>query len=196
MDAARMDTPKLYELVRMLGDNGAEMVMLLLKAMLADFIAFTGTEWSPAMIDSLLGTIKTNYGHLTMAQWKLFFEKAKSGVMAQEGQRENQTMIARITPMIFTQWLLNYSARCEEANEEFYAFKERNRAGRPAEGDYVSSERLKEALESFVDNWEAEINKVEESERETLREKQIEGYAKLHNLDIDKIRQEFKKKVA
>jgi hypothetical protein len=196
MDAARMDTPKLYELARMIGKDGPEIIMLLIKGMLRDFLAFTGTEWSPAMIDGVLSTIKTNYGHLTMAQWKLFFEKAKSGVMAQEGQRENQAMIARITPMIFTQWLLNYSARCEEANEEFYAFKERNREGRPAEGDYVSSERLKEALESFVDNWEAELNKVDQTERESLREKQIEGYAKLHNLDIDKIRQEFKNTAA
>src|SRR5690606_17767634 len=96
-----------------------------IKAELIRFIDFTGCEWSKDSIEGILEQIKTSYGHLTLAQWKLFFLKAKSGSLAQEGQREGQIMIARITPMIFIQWLTNYAAKCEEANELFYEKKQR-----------------------------------------------------------------------
>jgi hypothetical protein len=169
MEAAMMNTPKLHELARILGANGGDAVMVVIKAMLADFIGFTGADWQPPAIESLLDLIKNNYAHLTMAQWKLFFLKAKSGQLAQEGQRDNQAMIAKITPMIFSQWLLNFSARCEDANEVFYASQQHNRPQLPEKGDYVPIERIREAFEALGKAWDKNIK-----ERHTEREQTAE----------------------
>lgn len=199
LEAAK--TPKLYELARQVG---ADLVVLLIKSELIKFIEFSGCEWSGASVEGILEQITSSYGHLTMAQWKLFFAKAKSGVFAQEGQRDGQTMIARITPMIFMQWLTNYAAKCEDANEIEYARAQR--AARPlpditdgfaaywVRGKYPVCDRkiyTSKALLIELEKKQREQEADAEEKREDSRRRQVEAYAKLQNINLQEVVKQF-----
>lgn len=201
-DAARLNTPKLHELVRLLGEGGADVVMLIIKAMLSDFLKFADAGWTPDQVKGLISIIEGNYAHLTMAQWKLFFVKAKAGKMAQEGQRDQQTMIARITPIMVSQWLLNYSARCEEANELHFADMQRTEREVPS-GDYIDPALVSAALADFVTKWSGEMKSISSERDERLRDRRkiaherlLRQYCTAHNLNYEQVKSDYEKSKA
>src|SRR5690606_21233875 len=113
-------------------------------------------------------------------------------------QRDNQTMIARITPIIFMQWLTNFTARCEEANEIFYANQQRKIATEkrnitdslPAYW-LLANYRVCDlkvytfkALSNKITRIADEVAEAKEKDDAEFRQKQVEGYAKLHNINI------------
>lgn len=194
-------TPKLHELAKYVG---ADLVVVLIKAELKRFIDFVGCEWSRESIDTIIEQIKSSYCHLTMAQWKLFFAKAKAGKLAQEGQRDGQIMIARITPIIFMQWLSTHAAKCEEANELHYANEQYKRTPpAPTNVEYVPTERIKDAFSRFADEWEQNIrnqsaaqNEQDKRQREAQKEMLLRQYCLKHELDFDLMKAELQNHAA